>query len=516
MRSKIARRSGVLLHPSSFPGSWGIGDLGQAACAFIEFLGDTHQQLWQILPLGPTDENGSPYSAFSSSAGNPLLISVEAMVEDGLLAPATSPGTAEGSRVVQSAVRAAKLPILRRAAEQFQTSTRLREQFERFCVERADWLNDYALFMALKDAYPGKTWNQWPDELARREPAALQRARVDLREDVAFHQFSQFIFFRQWSRLRAAARARGVRIVGDVPFYVAFDSADVWAQPQNFALDPVTGEAKLMAGVPPDYFSKTGQLWGNPTYNWTHLEEHGFEWWIQRFQRLTHLVDIVRIDHFRGFQAYWAVPQGERTAVNGQWLESPGDAFFHALEHELGQVPVWAEDLGLVTPEVEKLRDDFDFPGMKVLQFAFDDNEADNPYIPFNFPQHCICYTGTHDNDTTVGWWSSLSAPRKRQVLNYVGDDGEREIHWSIIRLAEGSVAETVIVPMQDVLGLGTEARMNMPGKSDGNWAWRCPAGALTAELRDRLRDVAFLYGRSRRFTVRPTSRESDRPETVA
>ena len=296
-------------------------------------------------------------------------------------------------------------------------------------------------------------------------------------------------------------------MVGDIPFYVAFDSVDVWANPQNFALMPDTFEPRLMAGVPPDYFSATGQLWGNPVYNWEHLQEDGFDWWIQRFRRLNHLVDVVRIDHFRGFQAYWQVPHGETTAIKGTWAECPGDAFFHTLEHELGYLPVWAEDLGLVTPEVEKLRDDFDFPGMKVLQFAFDEKGADNPYLPFNFPENCVCYTGTHDNDTTVGWWNALPEAQKKQVADFVGTDGTEKIHWSLIRAAMSSVAGTVVVPLQDLLGLGTEARMNVPGRADGNWSWRCPVDALTDPLQRQLAQMTTVYGRAPRFITRKAER---------
>jgi 4-alpha-glucanotransferase len=281
---------------------------------------------------------------------------------------------------------------------------------------------------------------------------------------------------------------------------MAFNSADVWANPENFALDAKTREPRLMAGVPPDYFSKTGQLWGNPVYDWRHLEHEGFDWWVGRFKRLTQLVDIVRIDHFRGFQAFWQVKQGETTAVNGEWAECPGDAFFHTLEHELGHLPVWAEDLGLVTPQVEKLRDDFDFPGMKVLQFAFDDTGAENPYLPFDFPQNCVCYTGTHDNDTTVGWWASLVPSQKRQVLAYIGHDGP--LHWAMIRLAMSSIADSVIVPLQDLLGLGSDARMNSPGRAQGNWSWRYPGNVLTDELKEQLKLITTTYGRSPRFTT--------------
>jgi 4-alpha-glucanotransferase len=499
MRSKIARRSGLLLHPSSFPGPWGIGDLGPQAYAFVDFLHGAHQQLWQVLPLGPTGEDGSPYSSFSASAGNPLFISVESLAEEGLKAPAP-PATMPGSgRVDQKQVRAAKLPALTQVWQEFKKTGVLRADFDRFCAEVADWLDDYALFMALHETYPGKTWNQWPEDVAKREPAALERARRDLADLVNFHRFTQFAFYRQWSRLKDYAHRAGIRVVGDIPFYMAFHSADVWANPQNFALDPKTREPRLMAGVPPDYFSKTGQLWGNPVYDWKELESEGFDWWVARFKRLGELVDIVRIDHFRGFQAFWQVKQGEKTAINGEWALCPGDKFFHALEHELGHLPVWAEDLGLVTPEVEKLRDDFDFPGMKVLQFAFDDKGAENPYLPFNFPDNCVCYTGTHDNDTTAGWWSGLTPAQKEQVRTYVGHDGP--IHWSMIRLAMSSIADSVVFPMQDVLGLGSDARMNVPGLAEGNWGWRYTADVLTADLKEQLKTITAAFGRSPRFT---------------
>lgn len=500
MRSKIARRSGVLLHPSSFPGQWGIGDLGAQAYRFIDFLQDTHQQIWQVLPLGPTGEDGSPYSSFSASAGNPLFISVEALADEGLKAPAP-PSKAPGTGPVdQRQVRAAKFPALMQIWQDFRKSGVLQADFDRFCAGVADWLDDYALFMALHETYPGKTWNHWPENLARREPAALEKARRDLGDLVGFHKFTQFAFYRQWARLKDYAHNRGIRVVGDIPFYMAFHSADVWANPKNFALDPKTREPRLMAGVPPDYFSKTGQLWGNPVYDWKHLEEESFDWWVARFKRLGELVDIVRIDHFRGFQAFWQVKQGETTAINGEWARCPGDRFFHALEHELGHLPVWAEDLGLVTPEVEKLRDDFDFPGMKVLQFAFDDKGAENPYLPFNYPQNCVCYTGTHDNDTTVGWWNGLSAAQKQQVRTYIGHDGP--LHWSMIRLGMGSVADSFVVPLQDVLGLGSEARMNVPGRADGNWSWRYSPDALTDDLKVQLKAITATFGRSPRFTT--------------
>ncbi len=502
MRSKLARRSGVLLHPTSFPGPWGIGDLGAAARRFVDFLGATHQQLWQLLPLGPTAEDGSPYSSFSSSAGNPLLISIEDLVSEGVAAPVDAPGHPAAAPVDQAAVRAAKLPALRAIARRFLAGSPLRVDYDAFCASRADWLDDYALFMALKEAHPGLSWNTWPAPLVRREARALADARASLQESVDFHRFTQFAFYRQWTALRDYAHTRGIRIVGDIPFYVAFDSVDVWANPQNFALMPETCEPRLMAGVPPDYFSATGQLWGNPVYDWKHLEQTGFAWWVERFRRLTQLVDVVRIDHFRGFQAYWQVPHGETTALNGSWAECPGNGFFHALEHELGHVPVWAEDLGLITPEVERLRDDFEFPGMKVLQFAFDDTGADNPYLPINYPANCVCYTGTHDNDTTIGWWTSLTPEQRQQVRDYIGTDAE-DLHWAMIRLAMASVAGTVVIPLQDLLGLDSDARMNIPGRAEGNWAWRFNEDALTDGVRARLATMTTTYGRTRRFATR-------------
>jgi 4-alpha-glucanotransferase len=511
VRSQIARRSGVLLHPSSFPGPWGIGDLGPAARAFVDFLAATHQQLWQVLPLGPTADDGSPYSSFSSSAGNPLLISIEGLADEGLV-PAASPGTAASCAVDLAAVRPAKLAALRQAARACLAGSPLLPQFERFCSEQQDWLDDYALFMALRDAHGGRSWNRWPADLVRRDATALAEARRAHADAVAFHKFTQFAFYRQWLSLRDYAHRRGIRIVGDIPFYVAFDSVDVWANPQNFALMPDTFEPRLMAGVPPDYFSSTGQLWGNPVYDWAHLERDGFDWWIRRFRRLTQLVDIVRIDHFRGFAAFWQVPHGETTAINGTWADCPGDAFFHTLEHELGHVPVWAEDLGIITPEVERLRDDFDFPGMKVLQFAFDDKGAENPYLPFNYQHNCVCYTGTHDNDTTRGWWDTLDAGQRQQVRDHVGPLDDEAVHWAMLRLAMSSVADTVVVPLQDLLGLGSEARMNVPGRADGNWSWRYDESMIHDTLRTQLAGMTATFGRAPRFATRP---QADAPATV-
>lgn len=506
MSTPKIRRSGVLLHPTSFPSPWGIGDLGSQAAAFIQFLHATRQQLWQILPLGPTGKNGSPYSAYSSVAGNPLLISIELLVEDGILSSAEVPDLPASTAVDFAHATSLKLPVLQQAFENFQSGSELSRNFEDFCDQQREWLDSYALFMALKDRYPGKAWNAWPKELATRERQAIDKARRDNKQVFAFHQFTQFIFYRQWSRLKQYAHDNGIRVVGDIPFYVAFDSADVWASPENFALDKNSGEALLMAGVPPDYFSVTGQLWGNPVFDWQHLEEEGFRWWIKRFAKLVELVDIVRIDHFRGFQAYWQIPRGETTAINGQWAECPGDAFFHTLAHELGHLPVWAEDLGLITPEVEKLRDDFQFPGMKVLQFAFDEQGAANPYLPFNYPRNCVCYTGTHDNDTTVGWFKKLDADQKNNVTGYLGTVEAEGINWSMIRLAMNSVANSVVFPLQDILGCDSDARMNVPGKETGNWAWRYDAADLNLSATKKLLQMTEVYGRAPKQKVKRSS----------
>jgi 4-alpha-glucanotransferase len=493
----LVRRSGVLLHPTSLPGPWGIGDLGPQAYVFIDFLYGACQQVWQVLPLGPAADNGSPYSAFSSTAGNPLLISLDALSDEGIgeigrsLVPTTS------GKVDYRRVQGEKLPLLKEAFRNFERKGEWSELFRSFCEQQADWLDDYALFMALKETFPGQAWNRWPKGLAAREEGALTRARHDYEELVSFHQWTQFVFYRQWSKLKEYAHERGIRVVGDIPFYVAFDSVDVWANPLNFELDRETGEVLLMAGVPPDYFSATGQLWGNPVYDFAHMERDGFRWWVRRFKKLTQLVDIVRIDHFRGFQAFWRVPRGETTAINGEWAEFPGQVFFHTLEHELGHLPVWAEDLGLITPEVEKLRDDFEFPGMKVLQFAYDSEGSENPYLPFNFPRNCVCYTGTHDNDTTAGWWAGLDRDTKKKVLEYVNAGDGKEINWALIQAAMNSVADTVVIPLQDILGCGSDSRMNTPGKEDGNWGWRFDEGDLTESAGDRLRRMTHAYGRA-------------------
>jgi 4-alpha-glucanotransferase len=495
------RTSGILLHPTCFPSRFGIGDLGEEAYRFIDFLADGLQQVWQILPLGPTGYGNSPYLCYSALAGNPLLIAPDKLVEDELLSeedfvnlPNFSPDSVDFNAVIET-----KFPILKRASDRFQqkASKELKSEFAEFCDRHRHWLDDYALFMALKEAFGGESWNNWDKEIAQRHPEAIARWTQQLGESIFWQKFLQFEFFRQWKSLKKYANEKGVSIFGDIPIYVAHDSVDVWANPELFCLDEKTGEAALMAGVPPDYFSETGQLWGNPVYDWKKHEKSNFAWWMRRVEGILEYVDIVRIDHFRGFESFWAVPQGEETAMNGVWVPAPGEAFFRLLQRKLGDLPIVAEDLGVITPEVEALRDNFGFPGMKILHFAFDSDRA-NAFLPFNFTnRNCIVYTGTHDNDTTVGWFEVRSPEEKARVVDFLGclcDDG---IHWSLIRLALGTIANTAIFPFQDLLGLGSDTRMNKPSVADGNWNWRYRAEAVNTDVSAKLKYLTSLYGRA-------------------
>jgi 4-alpha-glucanotransferase len=494
------RASGILLHPTSFPSRFGIGDLGFEAYQFIDFLVDSGQQLWQILPLGPTGDSHSPYASYSAMAGNPLLLSPELLVEKGLLAkedlfdlPEYSTATVDFDWVIPT-----KMPLLQKAFKNFKayaSSIQCRE-FEQFCQTRAYWLNDYALFMALKHVHGDAKWNAWEPALAKRQPDIVKQWQQRLSHEISYYKYLQFEFFSQWSNLKRYANQRGIQIIGDIAIYVAYDSADVWSHPQIFCLDEQTSSPALMAGTPPDYFSITGQLWGNPVYDWVQLQKEDFDWWVQRFQTILDYVDLIRIDHFRGFQAYWAVKQGEITAINGEWIQAPGEIFFEVLNQKLGKLPIIAEDLGEITPDVEALRDQFEFPGMKVLQFAFDSG-ADNPFLPFNYPRNCVVYTGTHDNDTTVGWFNQLADQDSKAVFRYLGCTNSTDIHWDLIRLAYSSVANQAIIPLQDILGLNTSARMNLPGQTVGNWGWRYESGALTKDLCDRLKSMTEIYGRT-------------------
>ncbi|MFH1575103.1 MAG: 4-alpha-glucanotransferase [Acidobacteriota bacterium] len=493
-----SRVSGILLHPTSLPGKFGIGDLGEPAFRFADFLQQSGQQLWQVLPLGPTGYGHSPYQSLSSMAGNPLLISLEGLVQDGWLSEADLAQAPRfpADRVDYGAVAPFKWDLLRKAARNFSAAPAhpLRPEFERFCAEKNAWLQGFAEFAALKDAKGGARWTEWPPGL-KPDP-----------ERVRLHKFMQFVFFRQWRRLWQYCRERSIRVMGDIPIFVDHDSADVWANPALFDLD-AAGLPRSVAGVPPDYFSETGQLWGNPLYRWEVMEQTGYQWWVDRVRGMLDQVDWIRLDHFRGFEKYYRIPAEARTAVEGTWVEGPGNRFFSSLEQALGRLPFIAEDLGYITPEVHALRDRWGFPGMRVLQFAFGNQHPDDPFKPHNFIRNCVVYTGTHDNDTTVGWLhggirdTTISAEQARAerefALRYLNSDG-REIHWDFIRAAIASVARVAVYPLQDVLGLGSEARMNTPAQPDGNWGWRFRQDRLTAEVATRLRELARTYGRLR------------------
>ena len=495
-----SRVSGILLHLTSLPSRFGIGDLGNEAYRFVDFLEENCQRVWQILPLGPTMEGNSPYSSYSALAGSPLLISLEKLQQAGLLSdrdlnslPEFPVGKVDYDLVIQS-----KMPLLRLASENFKTKgSSSQKQFQEFCTSQAYWLDDYALFMAVKQEHNGTHWNKWEEEIAYRKPEAIEEWTRRLSDTIYYHKFLQFQFFWQWKKLKDYANERSISIFGDISFYVAHDGVDVWANPKIFCLDG-EGEAELMAGVPPDYFSATGQLWNNPVYDWEELEKTNFQWWIQRVKKTLDYVDLFRIDHFRGFQAFWAVPQGELTAEKGEWLEAPGEAFFSLLNRELGQLPIVAEDLGTVTPEVEALRDRFNFPGMKILQFAFDAKGGEPRFLPYNFDtRNCIVYTGTHDNDTTIGWFDERSQEEKEKIIDYLGCICPTEdIHWSLIRLAMSSIANFAIFPFQDILGLGSEAKMNTPGAKEGNWSWRYQKDALTSNSCAHFKHLTATYGR--------------------
>jgi len=509
------RASGILLHPTSLPSRCGIGDLGLTAYDFVEFLSDSKQSLWQVLPLGPTGYGDSPYQCFSAFAGNPMLISLAELVEDGWLAAGDLGRIPEfpRDRVDYGPVIEFKNALLWKAYDNFKVaaSAKASEEFERFREHAELWLHDYAVFRSIKDAYGGQAWTQWDEHLRRREETALWFWGENHKREIEAHEFFQFLFFKQWVRLARYANERGVKIIGDIPIFVAHDSADVWAHPELFYLDEA-GKPQVVAGVPPDYFSETGQLWGNPLYHWDAMAETGYEWWIERIRATLEQVDILRLDHFRGFEKYWEVPGGETTAINGRWVEGPGADFFEALREALGELPIIAEDLGVITPEVEALRDRFNLPGMRVLQFAFGTDPQADDFKPFNFPQNCVVYTGTHDNDTTLGWFTTVGAgdstrsekevqDERQFVLDYLGTDGH-EINWDLIRLALSSVARTAIIPLQDVLGLGGEARMNVPARESGNWAWRFQAESLTDAIRERLAELTEVYGRKRHTAV--------------
>jgi 4-alpha-glucanotransferase len=505
---KFPRASGILLHPTSLPGEFGIGDFGPKAFEFVDFLVEARQTYWQILPLGPTGYGDSPYQCFSAFAGNTLLISPEKLVEDGLLTQEQiddRPQFAEG-RADYGGVYEWKNKILPEAYKNFHavTSVDFRGKFETFAQENASWLDDYALYKAVKASQGQKAWYEWDTPLKLREPGAIAMISESLYEEIQAEKFYQFLFFRQWLAVKEYANRGGVSIAGDIPIFIALDSADVWCNQDKFKLND-DGSPKVVAGVPPDYFSKTGQLWGNPIYDWDAMRADGFGWWIARVRHTLETVDVVRVDHFRGFAASWEVPGGDETAENGRWVDVPGNDLFETLKRELGELPFWAEDLGVITPDVEHLRDSFGLPGMRILQFAFG-GDSKNHDLPHNYINNCVAYTGTHDNDTTVGWFHSQAGAGSTRdesaisrehtfCLEYLDTDG-REINWDLVRAIWASVAHTAVAPMQDIFGLGNEARMNLPASSSGNWYWRFKDGDITPELKARLKKLTELYAR--------------------
>ena len=508
------RASGVLLHPTSLPGGHGIGDLGASAFRFLDWLSDAGQSLWQVLPLGPTGYGDSPYACFSSFAGNPLLISLDALVEWGILEAADFEGApaSEPDRVRFGPLIEWKLPLLRRAASRFLdgASEERRAAWRSFMERESGWLEDYALFIAIKEWFEARArreghgagaWNvAWDRDVALRRPAVMKSWRDRLDRQVQEQKAIQYFFFRQWDSLHETAARRGIRIIGDLPIFAAPDSADLWANRDMFLLDG-EGRPTVVSGVPPDYFSATGQLWGNPLYDWQALSRCGFRFWMDRIRSACRLFDMVRIDHFRGFQACWSVPAGARTAESGTWEPVPGVRLFEEMQKTLGPLPIIAEDLGVITPDVTALRERFGFPGMRILQFAFDVGEAgasgaDNRFLPHNHAPHSIVYTGTHDNDTTRGWWKTRTA-REQQLFTSYAACTDPEIEWRMIRMAQASVCAAAVVPLQDVLGLETEARMNVPGtSSERNWSWRATEEQLRPEPARRLRDLGEIYGR--------------------
>ncbi len=497
-----------MLHPTSLPSDYGIGDLGAEAYKFVDFLEKSKQTYWQILPLGPTGYGDSPYQSFSAFAGNTNLIAPELLVENGFLTteeinrkPDFPPTRVDFGKLYDWKNR-----ILSAAYENFRqtTDTGLRGSYETFCQTESYWLDDYALFRAVKKSQGQKLWLEWDAPLRLRYDDALHFARENLREDIQAQKFQQWLFFRQWSNLKNYTNEKNIKIVGDIPIFISLDSSDVWCNPREFKLD-AENYPLVVAGVPPDYFSATGQLWGNPIYNWDAMREDGFRWWISRVKATLQTVDIVRVDHFRGFAAAWEVPGKDKTAVNGKWVNVPGAELFNALRQAIGELPFWAEDLGVITSDVEYLRDSFGFPGMRILQYAFS-GDAKNHDLPHNYIHSSVAYTGTHDNDTTVGWFNSGTGKGstrgaseiKREhkfCLEYLNSDG-REINWDFIRAIWASVADSAIAPMQDLLGLGNDARMNLPASTIGNWNWRCQKGNFSDDIAERLRNLTEIYGR--------------------
>jgi 4-alpha-glucanotransferase len=491
------RANGILLHPTSLPSEFGIGDLGPKAYGFIDDIASAEQKLWQVLPLGPTGYGNSPYASYSAFAGNTNIISPELLIKDGYLdkKDLESKPTFDENKVDYEKVIDYKEKLFRIAFNRFKSKASEEDAklFSNFCTANHYWLHDFALFMSLKKYYSNQEWSKWDKDIVERNHEVVKEVDYKLGDEIFFHKFLQYQFYKQWISLKKYANSKNIKIIGDIPIFVAYDSADVWSNPDIFFLNKKFLPIEV-AGVPPDYFSKTGQLWGNPLYNWDKLSHTNFDWWVKRFAINFTLFDIVRVDHFRGFEAFWSIPYGSENAVKGKWKKAKGKQLFKTVEKVLGKFPIIAEDLGVITPEVEALRDTFNFPGMKILQFAFS-SDSKNPFLPHNHIKNSVVYPGTHDNDTCWGWFNSCNLDERDYFLRYSNSDSE-EIHWDFIRLSMSSVANMSIIPMQDILGLGTEARMNMPSKLENNWEWRYKEESLTSEILSRLLGMTKDFGR--------------------
>ncbi|OGU76071.1 MAG: 4-alpha-glucanotransferase [Ignavibacteria bacterium RBG_16_34_14] len=496
---RFERSAGILLHPTSLPGRFGIGDLGKEAYKFVDFLEAAGQKLWQVFPLGPTGYGDSPYQCFSAFAGNPLLISPEKLADENLLSQndLNNPPKSDPHKIDFGEIIDYKKSLLKKAYSNFKNNSKVQEKsFALFCKENEEWLNDFSFFMAAKDFHDGELWTKWDKGLVVRDKNSLEEWKHKLSDDINYHKFVQFQFFDQWSNLKKYANEKGIKIIGDMPIFIAYDSADLWANKSIFTVDK-EGNLETVAGVPPDYFSKTGQLWGNPLYRWNEMEKDDFLWWQQRMSNMLKFVDIIRIDHFRGFEAYWEIPGDAKTAVKGRWVKTPGEKLFNTLKKYLGELPILAEDLGVITKPVEELRDMFEFPGMKILQFAFGTG-METKFLPHNFIPDCVVYTGSHDNDTTRAYFEKEKNAKNdiynhtQKYLDYYGED----IVQKLIRTAYASVANFVIIPMQDVLNLGGEARMNFPGKPGGNWTWRFTWNQVPVFIASAYKELAELYER--------------------
>ncbi|MCD6425356.1 MAG: 4-alpha-glucanotransferase [Anaerolineales bacterium] len=495
---EFTRSSGVLLHPTSLPGPYGIGDLGPQARHWIDFLSETGTGLWQILPLGPTGYGDSPYQCFSAIAGNPYLISPDDLLREGLLHSndLTNLPNFNVERINYGEVISWKMDLLHRSYEQFRHSEKKwHKEAELFYKEQEEWLDDFAMFMALKEFHGGKPWTDWEVKFRDRDPGALDLFKEERSHAVQRQKYYQFLFYKQWNKLRNYAHEKEIKIIGDIPIFIAHDSADAWTQRDLLYLDP-DGQPTVVAGVPPDYFSDTGQLWGNPLYRWEVHARDDYQWWIKRLKAVFSLVDIVRLDHFRGFVNYWEIPSGEETAINGRWVDGPGAEFMTRIQDEFGGLPIIAEDLGEISPEVYKLRDQFNLPGMKIMVFAFDSGET-NEFLPHHYGENCVVYTGTHDNDTAVGWFNRIGKGEKTFAQRYLKSSGE-DIAWDLINAAWSSKAVFAIAPLQDLLSLDNRARMNYPGNAKGNWGWRYTESELGSDIREKLTEVNYLYGRAK------------------